>query len=63
MNVSKEMHEIGYGGEIWQRSFHDHIIRDQTDYENIWRYIEYNPWKWEEDCFYRADIEQTFLSQ
>ena len=40
---------------IWQRSFHDHIIRDQKQYELIWTYIENNPIKWEEDCFYMND--------
>ena len=37
---------------IWQRSFHDHIIRNQADYERIWQYIEGNPSRWEDDCFY-----------
>ena len=39
---------------VWQRSFHDHVIRDQRSYEKIWNYIENNPLKWEEDCFYRG---------
>jgi len=42
--------EIGYN--IFQRSFHDHIIRDYTDYLKIWQYIDTNPAKWQEDCFY-----------
>ncbi len=42
--------EIGYS--IWQRSYHDHIIRDEKDYEKIWEYIDINPLKWEIDCFY-----------
>ncbi len=37
---------------IWQRSFHDHIIRDEKDYLKIWNYIDENPLKWNEDCFY-----------
>ena len=37
---------------IWQRSFHDHIIRDEKGFLKIWNYIEGNPSKWEEDCFY-----------
>ena len=41
-----------YDGALWQRSFHDHIIRDQTDYLKIWNYIDTNPHKWQEDCFY-----------
>jgi hypothetical protein len=42
--------EIGFS--LWQRSFHDHIIRDEADYSRIAEYIEQNPAKWEEDCFY-----------
>ncbi|MCE5300143.1 MAG: transposase [Spirochaetia bacterium] len=34
---------------LWQRSFHDHIIRDEDEYARIWEYIENNPLKWEED--------------
>jgi REP element-mobilizing transposase RayT len=41
-----------YGKNIWQRSFHDHIIRDEKDYAKIWEYIDTNAIKWEEDCFY-----------
>ncbi len=37
---------------FWQRSFHDHIIRDERDYLKIWNYIDTNPAKWDEDCFY-----------
>ena len=42
--------ELGY--DLFQRSYHDHIIRGQQDYLKIWNYIEGNPSKWEEDCFY-----------
>ena len=52
MNVSREIHKNGYLGEIWQRSFHDHIIRGENDHKKIWEYIDTNPQKWEEDCFY-----------
>ena len=38
--------------QIWQRSYYDHIIRNQHDYDNIWEYIDTNPLKWENDCFY-----------
>ena len=40
------------GRDIWQRSFHDHVIRGEQDYQKIWMYIEDNPRKWKEDCFY-----------
>lgn len=31
------------GFPIFQRSFHDHIIRNKHDYEMIWHYINTNP--------------------
>ena len=37
---------------VWQRSYHDHIIRNRADYEKIWNYIDGNPSKWMEDCYY-----------
>ncbi len=51
MNVSKKMHNT-YNDKIWQRSYHDHIIRDENDYMKIWEYIDTNPLKWTLDCFY-----------
>jgi len=36
--------EIGFN--IWQRSYYDHVIRDEQDYWNIWQYIENNPARW-----------------
>lgn len=38
--------------KIWQTSFHDHIIRGEEDYLKIWNYIDNNPYKWKDDCFY-----------
>lgn len=38
--------------KIRQTSFHDHIIRNENDYLRIWKYIDTNPIKWLEDCFY-----------
>ena len=37
----------------WQRSFHDHIIRDQKGFGNILEYIQNNPANWEKDVFRR----------
>lgn len=34
------------GQSIWQRSYYDHIIRNQKDYEEKWTYIENNPKKY-----------------
>ena len=35
--------EIGYS--VFQRSFYDHVIRNEEDYVEIWDYIENNPMK------------------
>jgi len=38
---------------LWQRSFYDHIIRNEQDYLAIWKYIDENPAKWYEDEYYQ----------
>ena len=38
--VSKQI-----GRPIWQKSFYDHAIRNQQDYDEVWTYIENNPLK------------------
>ena len=43
------------GTNIWQRSYHDHIIRGQSDFDMIWQYIDTNPIRWEQDCFYTEE--------
>lgn len=40
------------GKPIWQKSFYDHVIRNQHDYDEIWQYIDNNPANWADDCFY-----------
>ncbi len=37
---------------IWQRNFHDRIIRNQREYEIIATYVENNPTLWEQDRFF-----------
>ena len=43
--------ELGFN--IWQNRSNDHIVRDEDDYLRIWQYIDENPAKWEDDCFYK----------
>ncbi len=50
--VTKAIRKFDPGISVWQASFHDHVIRDQADYERIWLYIEANPARWRDDCFY-----------
>ena len=40
------------GYSPWQKSFHDHIIRNEDEYLLIWQYIDENPQNWNEDCYY-----------
>lgn len=38
--VTKEI-----GTSIWQRSFYDEIIKNETHFQNVWNYIAYNALK------------------
>lgn len=48
----KRVVSMQYEFPVWQKSFHDHIIRNKKDYRRIVEYIENNPATWREDCFY-----------
>lgn len=37
---------------IWQRSYYDHVIRNEADFLRIWQYIDENPLKWQLDCYF-----------
>ena len=43
------------GQSIWQKLYHDHVIRGENDYLKIWQYIQSNPAKWQDDCFFVPD--------
>lgn len=40
------------GLALWQKSFHDHIIRNEQDYHEVWEYIDTNPLKRKDDCYF-----------
>ena len=40
------------GKSIWQDYYYDHVIRDESDYQIKWKYIDENPMKWAEDEYY-----------
>lgn len=42
------------GERIWQRSYHDHIIRDEADLNRLREYVQNNPSRWTEDRFYSS---------
>ncbi|HKO79367.1 MAG TPA: hypothetical protein VJU78_03190, partial [Chitinophagaceae bacterium] len=42
-------HNFTFG---WQSRFHDHIIRDNDEFNRIKNYIANNPANWEQDKFF-----------
>lgn len=48
-SVTRDVNKLILNGFKWQRSFYDHIIRNERSFENIQSYIFYNPVKWEMD--------------
>ncbi len=50
--VTKHAHRLGYYIK-WQERFHDHLIRNDTEYQRIKKYIHNNPKNWNNDKFYR----------
>ncbi len=43
------------GEKVFQRSFYDHVIRNQKDYDEIYKYICENPLRWQEDTLYAEE--------
>lgn len=44
-----------FNNRVWQRSYYDHVIRNEQDYLRIWQYIDDNPAKWAEDEYYTSE--------
>lgn len=42
-----------HGAPVWQRSYYEHIIRNDADFLSIYRYIQDNPARWADDQFYQ----------
>lgn len=57
--VTKIIHDQfqDYGFK-WQRSFYDHVIRDETSLNKIREYVVNNPLKWDWD---KNNIENLFM--
>lgn len=49
INAFKSLTTRRFGESLWQRSYYDHIIRNEDDYLQKWQYIDENPAKWAED--------------
>ena len=59
--VTRNIRKNGANIPVWQRSYHDHVIRNQKSYENIWNYIEGNPMNWNKDCFYIGSAQANHV--
>ncbi|MEI7840468.1 MAG: transposase [Methylococcaceae bacterium] len=47
---------------IWLRNYHEHIIRDENSYVKISNYVQTNPQKWREDCFFE-DVKAAAMDE
>ncbi len=54
-SISKEICQIDESEKVFQRSFHDHIVRNRHDYDEIYKYICENPMHWQLDKFYSGE--------
>ena len=52
--VTKRINEIRgiSGGSVWQRNYHEHIIRNEKSLEKIREYVIHNPQTWEQDSLF-----------
>ena len=44
-----KQNNLNISGQIWQRSFYDHVIRNERSLNAIREYISNNPVNWEQD--------------
>lgn len=42
----KRTSSINAGFNFWQKSFYDHVIRNEKEYQRLMKYIELNPIRW-----------------
>ncbi len=49
--TTKQINELNQtiDAKWWQRSYHDHIIRNEQSYKKIWEYVDNNVLSWELD--------------
>ena len=50
-------------GKIWQRNYHEHIIRNDNELEKIREFIVNNPYKWDEDKDNPENIKELITTE
>jgi REP element-mobilizing transposase RayT len=60
MNSAKQANLLrnGVSFPFWQRNYYEHVIRNETDLEEIREYIQNNPLKWPEDENHPANMNK-----
>ena len=48
--VSRNIRKYRPDSKIWQKSYHDRIVRNEFEYETFYKYIIANPAVWDKDC-------------
>ena len=52
LEIFKQKNPDEMMGKLWQRNYHEHIIRNEQSYQRVSEYIMNNPAKWKDDKFY-----------
>ncbi|MCB5270458.1 MAG: hypothetical protein LHW56_01280 [Candidatus Cloacimonetes bacterium] len=47
--VTSQVRKLGYQGDLWQRNYYEHVIRNEEDFYSIKDYIMHNPANWAKD--------------
>ncbi len=55
VSALKRFTDRACGLSLFQRGYHDHIVRDEADFLRVWTYLDENPAKWAEDTYYVKD--------
>ena len=50
--VSSKLKKSGFIGDVWQRNYYEHIIRNEEELISIVQYTEQNPLNWLKDSLY-----------
>lgn len=51
--VTKQINLLRHvaGQKVWQRNYHEHVIRNEASYLKIAEYVQTNPLKWRDDRY------------
>lgn len=52
VNALKSLCSKNAGFSMWQRNYYEHIIRNEHEYNLVYKYVEENPLAWIYDKYY-----------